>query len=199
MGLMATDAGGTFVLAPSGTHVATCYQVIDLGVQPGGQYAPKHKVLIGWELTEELMDDGRPFVVSKRYTVSLNEKANLRADLESWRGRRFTDDELKGFDLKAVLGKPCMVTVTHDTSPAGKTYANVRSVAAMPKGMKAPPAVNALVNYDLDAPDRAIYERFPQWLKDTIGKAMKADAAGHPNAPGSTDEQPPPFDDDIPF
>ena len=44
-------------------------------------------------------DNGRRFQLRKDYKNSLHEKAGLRKDLEAWRGRRFTDAELAGFDL----------------------------------------------------------------------------------------------------
>ena len=43
----------------------------------------------------EKMDSGEPFLVWKRYTLSLGDKATLRAHLEAWRGRKFTADELE--------------------------------------------------------------------------------------------------------
>jgi hypothetical protein len=48
--------------------------------------------------------DRAPFLVSKRYTLILNEKGNLRPMLEAWRGRKFAPQELKGFDLERLLG-----------------------------------------------------------------------------------------------
>jgi hypothetical protein len=134
MALTASDSGsGTRVLAPEGVHRAACIGLYDLGTQSGGQYGPKPKILIQWELIDEPMDDGRPFVVSQRYTLSLSEKSLLRPMLESWRGRAFTVEELKAFDLFTVLGKPCQVQVIHETSKTtGKTYDNV--VAVMPLG-----------------------------------------------------------------
>jgi hypothetical protein len=67
---------------------------------------------------------GKPFTVSKFYTASLGEKANLRADLKNWRGRDFTDEELAGFEAKNILGKPCMLSVV-ETESEGKTYSNI--------------------------------------------------------------------------
>jgi hypothetical protein len=109
MGRYANDTGGgDFQHAPIGTHAARCIRLIDLGTQQGewqGKPTFKNQVLVMWELPDELMeaqDDGqpRPFIVSKFYTNSLSEKANLRKDLTTWRGRDFTDDELDRFDLQ---------------------------------------------------------------------------------------------------
>jgi hypothetical protein len=78
-----------------------------------------------------------PFLVRRRYTCSLHEKATLRRDLESWRGRAFTDKELEAFDLESLLSVGCLINVIHE-SRNGSTYANVASVMRLPKGMTAP-------------------------------------------------------------
>lgn len=98
------DAGsGNYEQPPVGTHLARCIKVIDIGTQKGefqGKVTMKRQVIIGWELPNETMTEGehagKPFGVSKFYTASLNEKANLRADLANWRGRDFTPQELGG-------------------------------------------------------------------------------------------------------
>ena len=62
------------------------------------------------------MEDGRPFAVSKTYTASLFEAAALRKDLESWRGKSFTEEELGGFDISKLLGCTARIEVGH-TAP----------------------------------------------------------------------------------
>jgi hypothetical protein len=127
----------TFTPAPEGTHQAVCVDVIDKGMQPNKfkEGALQHKIDIAWEINE-LRDDGKRFVVYKRYTLSLNDKANLRHDLQSWRGRPFTFDELAGFDVETVKGANCLVNIQHNKSADGsRTYANVMSIAPLIKGM----------------------------------------------------------------
>src|SRR4051812_4472100 len=118
MGRYAQDnGGGDFQSAPVGTHIARCIRLIDLGTQQGewmGKPTHKNQVLVMWELPNEMMqteDGDKPFIVSKFYTNSLGEKANLRKDLTTWRGRDFTDDELNKFDLQTILGAACMLSV----------------------------------------------------------------------------------------
>ena len=52
----------------------------------------------------DLIDEthGRRFDVARVYTLCLHERAALRKDLESWRGRKFTEQELDGFDLEKL-------------------------------------------------------------------------------------------------
>lgn len=126
-----------FEPAPAGTHQAVCIDVIDLGVNElnySGEITYKHQVRIVWQIAET-MDDGRRFTVNRKYNLSLHRNATLRKDLKSWRGRDFTDDELKRFDVETVIGANCVLSVSHNEYQ-GKTYANVDSVSPVMKGMK---------------------------------------------------------------
>jgi hypothetical protein len=132
-------AGSNFTPAPAGTHAAVCCDVIDLGeveVTFQGRTRRQHKVVICWQI-DESMENGKPFLVRRRYTCSLHEKATLRRDLESWRGRAFTDKELQSFDLETLLSVGCLMNVIHEARN-GSTFANVASVMRLPKGMTAP-------------------------------------------------------------
>jgi hypothetical protein len=133
-----SGGGGDFTPAPAGVHQAVCVDVIDMGMVleqfPGQSAKDVHKIRLAWQI-EENMNNGKPFLVQKRYTLSLHEKANLRHDLEGWRARPFTDEELAGFDVEAVIGKNCLLNVVHSTKPGGKTYANVSAVMPLKKGM----------------------------------------------------------------
>ena len=114
------DSSGGGTPAPEGNHLAVCVGVIDLGTQYSKFYDTwKPKVMIQWELSDELMGDGRPFVISRRFTLSLHENAGLRKILNSWRGRPFTPEEAAGFDIAKVLGKPGMVNVVHEPKEGG--------------------------------------------------------------------------------
>ena len=138
--------------------------------------------MVSWELLEEpFMEDGRPFSVTQFYTVSLHEKAKLRADLESWRGRKFTAQELEGFDLASVVGAYCMIQVVHDET--GK-YANVQTIMAF-KGDK-PKPVNPDVLFDIDEPDMEVFKNFsdnmqlkissaPEWNKQLVEEVKPAE------------------------
>jgi len=133
------SSGPTFTPAPSGTHAAVCCDVIDLGtvtVTYANATKKQHKVWICWQIAED-QDDGKPFLVRKRYTLSLHEKSSLRKDLESWRGRAFTEEELKGFDLEVLISVPALLNIIH-AAKGGSTYANVASIMRLPKSMPAP-------------------------------------------------------------
>ena len=146
------SGGGDFEQPPVGTHVSRCVKMIDIGTQRGeyqGKATSKRQCIIGWELPTELMSDGdyagKPFIVSRFYTASLGEKANLRKDLANWRGRDFTDQELQGFESKNILDKTCLLSLTQNDK--GKT--RITGVMALPKGTQVPARVNPLVYFSL--------------------------------------------------
>ena len=154
---LTVNEGASFKQIDPGTYGARCIRVIDLGTQMVKDFnnqdetKEKHQVMLTWELPGELIPEGelkgQPYSVSRFYTAMLGDKSNLRKDLEAWRGKNFTVEELKGFSLNAVLGKACMVSVVH--SKTGK--ANVKAVLALPKGMQVPPAINPIYSYDMEA------------------------------------------------
>ena len=167
-----TDTGGgDFEQPPVGTAIARCIKIIDIGTQKGewqGKATIKRQCVIGWELPTELMTDGeyqgKPFTVSRFYTASLGEKANLRKDLENWRGRAFTDQELGGFDSKNIIGKPCMLSLTAND----KNKVRVTGVMAAPKGMPVPDQVNKSVYFSLDEFDQAVFDSLSDGYKKLI-------------------------------
>lgn len=203
MGLVAADKGSTFKPAPAGTHLAICRQVIDLGHQFSQFYGKvQHKVLIAWELPEEHNEEGKPFMVFQRFTMSLSKNANLRAILEAWRGRAFTSEELKGFNLNNIVGKPCMLNIAHREED-GNTYTDVSTVMALPKGMKAPEPVHPAIVFDIEEFDQAVFDKFSDNLKKTIEASEERKKLREPVAAGAAGVQlpagPTMGDDEIPF
>lgn len=191
MGLIAKETGGSFELAPQGTHSAVCVRVIDLGMQINKTTSkPERKVVIVWEIDAEMVDN-RPFIVQKRYTLSLHKKANLRADLQSWRGRPFTDEELAGFDLKNVLGKPCLLNVIH--SDSGE-YANIASISQLPKGMPGLKPTGELLFFNTEEWDATVFNKLSEKMRTTILSASEPPAAAAVAKIEQDD-----MDQDIPF
>ncbi len=195
------SGGGDFRQAPEGNHVARCIGIIDLGTQHGeylGEPTVRSQIIVRWELpfeTEVFDGAEKPLLVSKFYTNSLSEKANLRRDLESWRARAFTADELKKFDLMGILGKPCTVSVVHND----KGKAKVVSVAAVPKGTTCPPAFNPITAFWIDEWDDNAFSALPEGFQRIIAQSDEYKAAFTP--PGQTKPKAPAGvdDSDIPF
>lgn len=202
MYLPQNTGGGDFTPPPSGTHLAICYRVIDLGTQTidwQGQQKHQHKVMLSWELPDERMEDGQPFSVHKRYTWSSSEKSTLRQHLEAWRGVPFKDSDFGpgGFDIRNIIGKPCLLSVIHDHKD-GKTYANIASVAKPMKNTVCPPLTNTTLFFSLEEFDAKVYEELSQGIRDVIAKSPEFQALGKPKPPPEPN-LPPDMDDEIPF
>ncbi len=179
--------------------MAICNMVTDLGLQDT-PFGTKQQIYIRWELPNERLEyekDGvkheGPMSIGSFYTASLSEKANLRRDLEGWRGRAFTPEELEGFDVFHVLGAPCQVNVIHNE----KDKARVTGVMGWPKGVEKPSPENPLLKYSTDDPVQ--HDLLPEWIREIIGKALTQDAPK--DDPRADDELNAggDFDDDIPF
>lgn len=209
MAIMATDTGGggDFTLVPAGTHLAVCDQVVDLGKQRivSQMYGEsvKHQVYIRWQITEERVEwevDGQkkegPAVIGKTYTLSLGDKANLRKDLQAWRGKPFTPDELRGFDIAKLLGVPATITVTH-TEKDGKTYSNVASVGGIPKGMPKPGLEGEALLYDNE--NLGSISKLSKRMQEKIQAQIVDHKAGNHDPDGWRSSIDDDLNDDVPF
>lgn len=199
---------GGFTPIPPGMHLARCYRVIDLGTQKSeyqGQIKYLRKVMLQFEVHSEgddgqplLTSKGEPMTISKNYTLSLAEKASLRADLQSWRGRDFTADELQGFELKNILGAWAMITVAKSVGNNGKEYTNIMNVNPVPPAIKKsglPTAYNQPGIFSLDDVDMEMFETFSTFTKQKIQASPEWQNRSATPSKSSLED----IDEDIPF
>jgi hypothetical protein len=193
--------GGDYTPPPTGVHPALCVDVVDLGMQKTpfkdektGEPKIVHQIQIYWQLHPEddegnvlKRDDGLPFLATKFYTLSLHEKANLRQDLDNWRGKPFTEEQLEeGFDVEKLIGAQCQLTLVEKKKKNGDTFVAVAGVA--PKHRRDP---------EIDpSPD------FKRQLEIPGGRDTRSPAAEDADTPSTDDAYDGgPFedDDDLPF
>jgi len=194
-------SGGDRTPIPEGLHKAICYAIYDLGTQINewqGQTKQQHQVMFCWEFPDIRIDyekDGKqlngPRVLSRKFTLSLHEKAALRKMLQSWRGKSFTRDELAGFDIKNVLGVGAQLQIIHST-PKDVTYANIENV--LPPAANYGKPENPLTFFSFedggDIPDEC-----PEWIADIIMNSKEWD-----EVPADVDVDTPKDDEeDLPF
>ena len=206
MALLSKAGGGGdgFDPIPVGTHIARCISVVDLGLQSGewqGEPTLNKKVYVGFEIPsvrvkwkkDDVEHEG-PGLIFNIYTNSIHAKSNLGGHLISWRGRAFTEEEERGFDLFTILDVPCMISVVHKQSKDGtKTYANIGAIMGLPKGTDADKREGDILGYSPDDPDRADMTGVPEWLQKMIAKQVTH--ATESENPEPTED----FDDSIPF
>jgi hypothetical protein len=180
-----------FEIIPAGSYPARCYSMIEMGTNEEtyqGTAKMVNKVRITWELPTEMQvfkeERGpEPRVISKEFSLSMHEKANLRGFLESWRGKSFTDTEAKAFDVTNLLGVPCLLSITHKTATNGNTYANISSVSLLPKGMECPEMITPLQELSFDKFSEELFESLPDFIKDKIKTSQEYQSINDADVP----------------
>jgi hypothetical protein len=184
--IIATSAGGSsYEPIPAGTYVARCYSMIHMGTVKEsymGEEKFVNKVRLTFELPTELKvfkeENGeQPQVISKEFTLSLGDKSNLRAFLNSWRGKALTEEECKSFDIAVLAGKPCTLSIIHKTSKvSGKTYAEIASIGGVMKNMEVPALINPQMVFSVNNFDQVAFDSFPDFIKEKIASSQEYQA-----------------------
>jgi hypothetical protein len=212
---VSASSGSSFVQVPPGMHLARCYRIVDLGTQKTeykGTVKMLPKVMFQFEVHGEdeqgkplATEKGDPLSVSKNFTLSLGEKATLRQDLQTWRGKEFTAEELKAFDLKNVLGQWCMLSITH-REYNDKTYSNIENINPVPQTIRKaglPEGHNEPKIFSIRDADMDLYDSFSDYIKDKIALSPEwQEWKGVPKSQNGTKEPSRDLDDlesDIPF
>lgn len=201
----------TFEPIPEGTYTAVCHLLVDLGVVYNKTFDSRsRKVMLGWIIPEETYTnkDGEtvPRTMYATYTASIGKKAKLRSLLASWRGRDFTPDELDAFNLRNIVGAPCLMNIIHTEGKDGKTYANIAGVMRLPKGMQGVKLDTEPIIFDLDEDPLDQLELLPEWIRNKVKESetymdrasgqIKTEVAG---AQPPALEEIPEGEDELPF
>jgi hypothetical protein len=189
MALIARNSGGgSYEPVPVGVVQAVCCIVCDIGTQEGsyqGKPVSHHQCIIAWEIDAIMSQgeyEGKRFMVSKFYTLSLHEKATLRKDLESWRGKAFTDEELDGFDVEKLIGANCMLNIVEYKKLDGSVGQKISAIMPMIKSMNKMQPITTTT---------------PQWMIDKRNESIEArEGSNQPRQPGDEQEAP---QEDLPF
>ena len=106
----------------------------------------------------------------------MGEKANLRKDLESWRGKAFTDDEAKAFDVTNLMGKACMINIIHEAAKNDPTkiYANISSGNPGSQGvsMNFRLQINPTFELSYDNWDDAKFNSLPDFIREKMMETL---------------------------
>lgn len=165
---------------PEGIHLGVCAGVIDLGTQYSQKFDhSRRQVLLWWEFADfdiEIDGEDLPRVISRTFTASLHAKATMRPFLETWRGQKFTAEELQGFELKNLLKAGCQLQVMHSKSQhTGKVYADLHACLPLAANQKSPGIRGNELWFDFSevkAGETAVIpEKIPAWITDKITQA----------------------------
>lgn len=194
MAIIATTNSQPRELIAAGNYFGRCYQMIEIGTVKEtilGVEKILHKVRIGWELPSEMKvfkeENGpQPRVISKEYTLSMHEKAALRIALKSWRGKDFTEEEAKSFDITKLIGVPCMINIIHKPSKSDHTkiYEEISGITGVPKEMvnAIPAQINKSFVLSYDNFNVELFSSLPDFIKDKMKSSLEYAALMQPEA-----------------
>ena len=144
-------------------------------------YGVKHKIRLLF-VTDKCKEDGTPLTIKQDYNLSLHDQSTLGKHLVSWRGRPFTPEEKKGFNVLKLINVPCYINVVHRTS-GENTYANVDGIMNLPQGLQAPAIPPGFVQeYDKNPSidSTSPYFQPKEWQLDPPGSAFTQPQHEHP-------------------
>ena len=140
-----TKQGGEFKdfeVPPRGAIPARICAMIDVGTHEArtmkGEVYDRKTLILGFELTKK-NKEGKPFFMTKHYTLSLDLKSNLFSIVKALNGEPKIGDKL---NPAWIANKPCLLQISHEVkTKKGKerTYANIDSVGEPPEGVITPP------------------------------------------------------------
>jgi hypothetical protein len=147
---------------------AVCSGVVDLGSRKNQFGNNVRSVLIQFEIPEIRSDEDKPRVQSRMFTLSMHEKSRLRELLESWRGKRFTEEDLKDkkWDVCQMIGENAMLQILHDKK-GENTYAKIKNILPY-KGEKKAPELDQIQFSLAESVDDDMLLLLPEWMQKMI-------------------------------
>jgi len=146
-----------FELTPTGPQNCVCVDVIDCGEAYGIEADPKSgmrlvpstnpqypkakaKVRLMFE-SDKLMEDGRPFIIDRTFSATLNDNGHLKPFLDSW-GVELEMTPAGPDMVKSLVGKTALINIVHnpDKVDPEKKWANIGSI--MPSQTEVKPSGN---------------------------------------------------------
>ena len=173
---VSSKSSGTSSQPTPGLTPGICVGIADLGFQKdffNKEVTPKYKekVALIFELPDHTYTDKEeqthPMRMTKTYTQSLYDgsgegsEAALHRDLCAWRGKRFTEEEVRGFKLTNVLGVPCMINLKENKNGKVGISGLMAAIGEVGKPSTPPWA------FDLSEPAKN-WDKLPSFLQDDI-------------------------------
>jgi len=157
-----------FKAASEGVHQAKVFQVIDLGFQDGGKFAPGAKIGLNW-----LLDEGT--TIFQKLNPTADKRGTFGPVVNSLMGKTHTEAELNGFDIGSLVGRGATIRVIHKTTGAGKVRAEVgTTMDAIGNGVnEIVPDDYALAYPGMPESDLAVeLAKFPPFVIEMFNKRM---------------------------
>lgn len=198
-------------ICPSGPHLGRLVQVVDLGTQTFKGDSSR-KLYLGFETsgtTHVFKEENgpEPFMLQNEfafYMTSSNpqKKTKLRQFIESWFGKPFqSDEDAAGFDFSKLLGRGCLLTVSHAQKTDGSLRAQIAGICQPMQGQVVPPVHNKQICYEITDGEGGDFKFLPPFLQKKIREAeeFKSQPEPEPEYDSPEDAQVEDDGDQIPF
>lgn len=182
MSMVASDNGGIEIpKLEGGVYTSISSAMVDLGLQKSEKFkTTQRKFMLIWTIQgEEVEINGEKQArqISKEYSFSLNEKSTLRKDLQAWRGKTFSEEELKGFNILTILNKACQLQIILEEKN-NKKYNNIAGIMSLPKGSTIEELENTYY-FDMENFETwGNFQKIPNWIQEKIKKAENLESTG---------------------
>lgn len=183
MAMIAKDNGGADIpKLEGGVYTAISTAIIDLGLQANEKFdKTQRKFMLIWNIQGEeieLNGEKMPRQISKEYSFSLHEKSGLRKDLQAWRGKPFTEEELQGFNLLNILNVACQLQIILEEKNQ-KQYNNIAGIMSLPKGTTLDTSTNETYHFDIENVETwTNWNKISKWVQEKIKKATNYENSG---------------------
>lgn len=198
------SGGGNYEQVPAGTHNAICIGIVDQGTHVSpfkndkGQEVSNRQIRMWFELPDELNSEGKPHTISTWVTLSMHERAKLRAYVDAWRGKPMTDAERKVFDPKTLIGQACSLSVKTNDKDRSIVSGIGAPMKAFANAKPEPTNQTLFVSLFAGEFDQEAFDRLNDKEKEKIESSPEWRKLGVKSSPKSASSYAGP-DDAIPF
>ena len=179
----------SYVLVPEGEHDAVLHGIIELGRHErnafqGKQLPPANLIKLIFEIPSVQREDGVSEVISTgELTISNSERSNLFkfiSALEARNGKKTDEDSLADTlsdsnNMKALLGLPISLTVSHVTTKSGQVIAIIDSFSKLHSKLEAPNATREPVFFEFGVSTPKEFSKLTRRTQSKIVSALNAD------------------------
>ena len=151
--------------------ICCCVHLIDAGSRNSAPFAEEREIFLGWEILVDQGINSTSQIVYKSYDVKWSETSELRKDVQSWLGDELTDERIRRFAPKSLLGKYCNLELAPLSNDDGAKILAVKGVAPLPIGIDPatlPNPVSSFQIFTISEPDVELLENLPVEIKNQI-------------------------------
>jgi len=152
-----------------------CVQIIDVGSQKIEKLKSisfHRQIIIGWELLSPVMTIGsQGQMIYKTYLMSWGIESPLRKDIERWNGGDLSEDQLRRFNLKSLLGQFHLLELVVTVDRADTSANENLKVAPLPTDIDQstlPKPLSQFRIFMISEPDMEFFDQLPKEIQEKI-------------------------------